>query len=160
MRIAWLLLAWTLIEIGLFVTLGGWIGLWATWAVVLGTGLGGIMLIRHQKRNVFGQVVNDLRALGDPLTPAAHSALIVLAGVLLILPGFLTDAAGLILVIPGVRNAIIEKLRVRARMAATDTAVHAMLHPRPRPGDIIDPEAVEVQAPTPAPHKPSGWTKP
>ena len=99
MRLAWLFLGWILIEIGLFVTLGGRIGLFGTWFEVLASGVGGIMLIRQQKRHMLGQVMRDLRGFGDLMTPAAHSALIVLAGVLLILPGFLTDAVGLILLI-------------------------------------------------------------
>lgn len=160
MRLAWLFLAWILIEIGLFVTLGGRIGLIATWSEVLLSGLGGIMLIRQQKRKVLGQILDDLRTLGDPLTPAAHSALIVLAGVLLILPGFLSDALGLALLIPWVRNVVIENLRSRARMAATDAAVHAMLNPRPRFDDVVEATAEEIDEPTTPPRKPSGWTKP
>jgi UPF0716 protein FxsA len=160
MRLAWLFLGWMLIEIGLFVTLGGRIGVFATWAEVLGNGVGGVLLIRHQKRRVMGQVMNDLRSLGGAVTPAAHSALIVLAGVLLILPGFLTDAMGLILLIPWVRDFIIEKLRHRVRMAATDAAVNAMLNPRPRHDDIVEATVVDTsEAPSPG-RKPSGWTKP
>ena len=144
MRFAWLFLLWTLIEIGLFVTVGAWIGVLATWGVVLCTGVGGILLIGQQKRSVLGQVVRDLQSLSDPLTPAAHSALIVLAGVLLILPGFLTDTLGLILLIPWVRNRLIDHLRAKARMAATDRAVYAMLHPRPRREEVIDAESEDV----------------
>jgi UPF0716 protein FxsA len=164
MRLAWLFLGWTLIEIGLFVTLGAKLGLLGTWFIVLVTGVGGILLIRQQKRTVLGQVLNDLRGLRDPLTPAAHSALLVLAGVLLILPGFLTDAAGLILMLPPVRNLVIETLRARARvaarMAATDAAIHAMLKPHRRREDIVEATAEDVADEPPSPRKPSGWTKP
>ena len=161
MRLAWLFLGWMLIEIGLFVTLGGRIGVFATWAEVLGSGVGGILLIRHQKRRVMGQVFNDLRSLGGgAVTPAAHSALIVLAGVLLILPGFLTDAMGLILLVPWVRDFVIDKLRHRVRMATTDAAVSAMLNPRPRHDDIVDAVAEPVPETPAEPRKPSGWTKP
>ncbi len=155
MRFAWLFLAWVMIEIGLFVTLGGWIGLLWTWAEVLGSGVGGILLIRQQKRTVLGQVFRDLQTLRDPLTPAAHSALCVLAGVLLILPGFLTDFAGLMLLIPWVRNQLIEHLRAKARMAAIDLSVAAML--RPRRADAVDGNVEEDRPETP---QPSGWTKP
>ena len=159
MRFAWLFVLWSMVEIGLFVTLGGWIGVWATWGVVLGSGFAGILLIRWQKRSVLGQVLRDLQTLGDPLTPAAHAAMIVLAGVLLILPGFLTDVLGLVLLIPSVRGFIISNLRERARMAA-------MLRPRPRAEavidvqEVIDMQADEVHPSRPRPHKPSGWTTP
>ena len=160
MRFAGLFLLWSLIEIGLFVTLGGWIGLWATWGVVLGSGVLGVMLIRWQKRTAVGQVIHDLQTLGDPLTPAAHSVMIVVAGLLLILPGILTDALGLLLLIPWVLDYGIARLRDRARLAATDRAVAAMLRPRHRSHDVIDGQAEEVHPASPRPHKPSGWTKP
>lgn len=160
MRLAWLFLLWSMIEIGLFVTLGGWIGVWATWAVVLGSGVLGVFLIRWQKRTVLAQVVRDLQTLGDPLTPAAHSAMIVLAGVLLILPGFLTDALGLVLLLPPVRNLVIGQLRDRARAAAFATSAGPMMRSQSRPHAVIDLQAEEIHPGSPRPHKPSGWTKP
>lgn len=160
MRLAWLFLGWILIEIGLFVTLGGRIGLFGTWFEVLASGVGGIMLIRQQKRHMLGQVMRDLRGFGDLMTPAAHSALIVLAGVLLILPGFLTDAVGLILLIPWMRALLIENLRARVRQAATDAGVNATLHLRPRHDDIIAAKAEDPGQPSDPSRKPSGWTKP
>ena len=47
MRLVWLLLAWTMVEIGLFAAIGGQIGVLATWAVVLGSaavGIDGLMI--------------------------------------------------------------------------------------------------------------------
>jgi len=162
MRFVWLFLLWSLVEIGLFAGIGGRIGVLATWGIVLGSAALGIWVIRRQKRQVFGQIVQDLQVLRDPLTPAAHSALLVLAGILLILPGFLTDLIGLALLIPQMRDLVINLLREKARMAAMDRAVSTVLHPRsPRPADVIDAEVIEVSPePPPPPHKPSGWTKP
>ena len=144
MRFGWLFLLWPMVEIGLFVILGSWIGVWATWGVVFGTAVLGVMLIRWQKRTVMGQVVRDLQTLGGPLTPAAHSAMIVLAGVLLILPGFLTDFAGVVLLIPFVRDAAIGQLRDRVRMT-TNVGASA----GPRPDDVIDLQAEEVHPASP-----------
>lgn len=160
MRLVWLFLGWILIEIGLFVTVGSRIGLLGTWLEVLASGVGGILLIRQQKRRVLGQVVRDLRTLGGPMTPAAHSALIVLAGVLLILPGFLTDAVGLVLLIPQVRNLVIENLRLRVRQATTNASANSMLHPRKHFDDIIEGKAEDLRQTPPDGRKPSGWTKP
>lgn len=162
MRVVWLILLWSLIEIGLFVTVGAWIGVLGTWTVVLGSAVAGVLIIRHQKRMMTEPVVQDLQRLGDALTPAAHSALIFLAGVLLILPGFLTDILGLLLLLPPVREIVIRQLRVRAKtmaeMAGMDSEFEVMSYPRTRPDTIIDLEAEEV-TPPPRPHKPSGWTK-
>ena len=162
MRVIWLFLLWTMIEIGLFAGIGGMIGVLATWGIVLGSAALGIWLIRWQKRMAFGQVMRDLQTLGDRLTPAAHSALIVLAGVLLILPGFLTDIAGLALLLPPVRNVVIDALREKARKSMVVRTANGMPPVRPSDGqfDVIDVVAEEVSPPASPPHKPSGWTNP
>lgn len=163
MRVVWLILLWSLIEIGLFVTVGARIGVLGTWTVVLGSAVAGVLIIRHQKRTMTGPIVQDLQRLGDSLTPAAHAALIFVAGVLLILPGFLTDVLGLLLLLAPVREIVIHHLRTRARtameMAGMDSEFEVMSYPRTRPDAVIDLEAEEVPPPSRA-HKPSGWTKP
>lgn len=118
----WILLAvmaLPLVEIGLFVTLGAALGLWVTLAWVLLTGMAGVMLLRGLA--VSGQ--RDLRdglreGLHDPLSPIAHKALMGVAAVLLILPGFFTDALGLILLLPPVRGLIIAQMARRVRGVA------------------------------------------
>ena len=148
MRVVWLFLAWTMVEIGLFASIGARIGVLATWAVVLGTAVAGIWLIRLQKRNPLGDVLKDIRSLRAGVNTAAHSALTALAGVLLILPGFFTDALGLVLLIPWVQNWIIAELSRRATMAAVQGGLNAM-HPRHGPNghDVIDAEVIDVTPP-------------
>lgn len=92
-------LALPLIEIGLFVTLGGALGLWLTLGFVLGSALLGVMLLRRA-------------ALGaQPRRPAlmqmASGGFTMMAALLLILPGFLTSAIGALLLIPLVQRGII-----------------------------------------------------
>ena len=155
MRLVWLLLAWTMVEIGLFAAIGGQIGVLATWAVVLGSAAGGIWLIRWQKRGLGGDVFGDLRSLRAGVNTAAHSALIVLAGVLLILPGFLTDVLGLVLLIPWVQNWIIADLSRRARSAAVNGTMSAMRHMhRAAPDDVIDAQVIDVTPPDDHPRQP------
>ncbi len=162
MRIIWLFLLWTMVEIGLFASIGGRIGVLATWCIVLASAALGVWLIRWQRRTALGQVMRDLQALGDPLTPAAHSALIVLAGVLLILPGFLTDAAGLALLLPPIRDLLIGFLREKARKTGVGRGFGTMTFRTPQTGtpDVIDGVAEDVSTAAPLPRGPSGWTKP
>lgn len=161
MRLVWLLLVWTMLEIGLFASVGGQIGVLATWAVVLGSAAGGIWLIRWQKRSLVGDVLRDLRSLRAGVNTAAHSALMVVAGVLLILPGFLTDILGLVLLIPWVQNWIIADLSRRAARAAVQGGMTVMRHRHSaKPDDAIEIKAEEVPLPGTKPDKPSGWTKP
>lgn len=110
------MLAWPLVEIGLFVTLGAAMGLWATLAWVVLTGIGGVLLLRGLALSGGRRLREGLQeGLHDPLSPIAHKALMGVAGVLLILPGFLTDALGLLLLLPPVRGLIIRTLAGRMR---------------------------------------------
>jgi UPF0716 protein FxsA len=97
-----------LIEIGLFVTLGGAIGLWPTLAWVILTAALGILVLKGVA--MYGAVTlsRDMSELRDPLSPIAHRVMVVLAAGLLILPGFFTDALGLLLLIPPVRLVLIK----------------------------------------------------
>ncbi len=105
------ILALPLVEIALFVTLGAWLGLWLTLAWVLLTAVGGVLLLRSLSKSGMGQgdFVEGFRGqmAEDPLSPIVQQGLIAVAAMLLILPGFLTDAIGLLLLVPPVRTLII-----------------------------------------------------
>lgn len=148
-----LFVIWSLIEISLFVTLGAWIGLFGTLVIVIGSAVAGVAILRWQGAHVIATLKANVVALRAPLTPMAHSGLLALAAVLLILPGFLTDALGLVLLLPPVRNWIVKIVGTRLKAAAFDRTA-AMLHRRPS-GDMVEATAVKVK-----PHEPSGWTKP
>ena len=157
MRVLLLFITWSLIEIALYVTLGGWLGLGLTLAWVVGTGVVGIGLIRWQGGRIGMDLQRGIQAARDPMSPMAHSALLLVAALLLILPGFLTDALGLVLLIPVVRRGVIAAIAGRARQAAHNRTA---FRPDPqRRGEVIDAEVVEVVPGTRGPGKPSGWTQ-
>lgn len=107
-------LAWPLVEIGLFVTLGARLGLWLTLAWVILTGVAGVLLLKSMALGGGEALRRGVReGLHDPLSPLAHRALVGVAAVLLILPGFFTDALGLVLLLPPVRALIIKGLAGR-----------------------------------------------
>jgi UPF0716 protein FxsA len=115
------ILALPLVEIALFVTLGGSIGLWLTLAWVLLTGVIGVLILKSlsisgaiRRREEFVEGFRGQMA-ADPLSPIAHQAMIGVAAVLLILPGFFTDALGLLLLVPFVRTLLIGLLARRMR---------------------------------------------
>lgn len=110
------ILALPLIEIGLFVTLGAKLGLWLTLAWVMLTGVAGVLLLKSLALSGQRGLREGLQeGLQDPLSPIAHKALKGVAAVLLILPGFFTDALGLLLLLPPVRGLIIKALGNRMR---------------------------------------------
>jgi UPF0716 protein FxsA len=102
-----LLVAVPILEIALFIEVGGLIGLWPTLAVVVGTAILGAALLRAQGRGVLNEMQSRLDRGEDPRGPIAHGALIVAAGALMLTPGFFTDAVGFLLLVPPFRSAVI-----------------------------------------------------
>lgn len=157
----WLLLAFVvipIIEIGLFIQVGGLIGLWPTLAIVLLTALAGSWLVRMQGAMAMAELRGSFQYLRDPTLPIAHGAMILLAGALLITPGFFTDAMGLLLLVPAVRTGVFRYLSSRISVQRFEFGGPARREPH-RP-DIIDGEFVELDEPQAPPRKgPSGWTQ-
>lgn len=156
----WLLLAFIaipLIEIGLFIKVGGIIGLWPTLGIVLLTAIAGSWLVRKQGSRALAELRGSLNELRDPTEPIAHGALILLAGALLLTPGFFTDSMGILLLIPAVRSAVLRHLASRVRVERFSVGG---MPPRREPWrpDVIDGEFHEV-GPDAPPRRPSGWTR-
>lgn len=107
MRLMWTFLLLPIVEIALFVLIGGEIGVWATLALVVLAGVAGVALIRQQGTRAALDLQQSLNGLRDPLQPIAHRTLLLIAGLLLIVPGFLTDALALLLLVPAVRRLIL-----------------------------------------------------
>lgn len=109
-------LALPLVEIALFVTLGAELGLGLTLAWVVLTGVLGVFLLKSLALAGRRGLREGLQeGLHNPLSPIAHKALMGVAAVLLILPGFFTDTLGLILLLPPVRGLIIRQMSRRMR---------------------------------------------
>ena len=111
-----LFVAVPIVEIALFIQVGGVLGLWPTLAIVILTALAGTALMRAEGRGAMASLQRSLSEGGDPSGPIAHGAMILVAGVLLLTPGYFTDALGLALLLPPVRAALIRF--GAARMAA------------------------------------------
>jgi UPF0716 protein FxsA len=85
----WLLIAFIavpLIEIALFIEVGGAIGLWPTLAVVVLTAVIGTALLRRQGLAEMRRLRAALDGHGDPSAPLVHGAMILFAGALLLPP--------------------------------------------------------------------------
>jgi len=94
------------IEIGLFVVIGGRIGIWPTMAIVLLTAIIGANLVSRQGRGVLGNIQAEFAAGHFPARSLAHGAMILVAGALLLTPGFLTDVIGFSLLSPQIREVL------------------------------------------------------
>lgn len=92
------------VEIWLFVKIGGIIGAWPTVALVVASGIVGAMLVRLQSLTVLNRARATLAAGEFPTAELFHGLFVLLAGFLLITPGFFTDVIGLLLFIPALRR--------------------------------------------------------
>ena len=102
-----------LIEIALFIEVGGLIGLWPTLGIVVLTALAGATMLRVQGLATIGDLKGRIDRGQDPSGPLAHGALILASGLLLLTPGFFTDGIGFALLVPQVRAAVIRYLARR-----------------------------------------------
>ncbi|MGB8814845.1 MAG: FxsA family protein [Paracoccaceae bacterium] len=150
-----LFVAVPLIEIALFIKVGGWLTLWPSLAIVLATGFLGIWLIKRQGRQVLDEMRGSMNGRGNPIAALAHGGMILIAGVLLILPGFLTDTLGLLLLIPFVRRGVIILLAKRVNVQGFEMRDEAHRNGR---DDVIEGEFVELNAPDDRSGA-SGWTR-
>ncbi|KPN64687.1 UPF0716 protein FxsA [Aliiroseovarius crassostreae] len=162
-----LFIAVPLIEIALFIQVGGLIGLWPTLLIVVLTAVIGTQLMRAQGAMAMADLRNSFGQLQDPTEPLAHGAMILFSGALLLTPGFFTDTVGFALLIPAVRRAVFNHLKSKVKVQSfTMGAQTEFSETRPQSGrgdDVIDGEFTDVspdKRPTHHVEKdPSGWTK-
>lgn len=162
----WLFIAFLavpLIEITLFIQIGGAIGLGWTLLTVVITAIAGTYLVRQQGFATLAKLQSSFSDLKDPTEPLVHGAMILFAGALLLTPGFFTDAVGLALMIPQLRQAAYLAIRSRVNVQTFET--HGSAAPGqptyPRPGEVIEGEYHEVpeDGQDDRPSGQSGWTK-
>jgi UPF0716 protein FxsA len=162
----WLLVAFIgipLIEIGLFIQVGGLLGLWPTLLIVLLTAIAGTALVRSQGIAALRNIQNSIDRLDNPTEPIAHGAMILVSGILLLTPGFFTDAIGFSLLVPGVRERVFDFLK--SRIQINSVHIHGQAgRPQTRGQDpgVIDAEFREIDPDTIPPRRndrPSGWTQ-
>jgi UPF0716 protein FxsA len=145
--LAWLLFAIfivvPLLEIYAFIHVGSLIGAVPTLALIVLTALVGALLVRWQGLGVISDARRSLARDELPLAAVLHGALLLVSGLLLVTPGFVTDAAGFLLLVPSVRALVATRawhwLRARAKSRARSSAKTGRRRP-----DVIDGEAVEI----------------
>ncbi len=99
-----------IIEIGLFIQVGGFLGLWPTIALVLITAIVGASLVRSQGIQTLMSVQGRLEQGEIPAQQIFEGVMLAVAGVLLLTPGFMTDALGMLVLLPVPRAAIAKYL--------------------------------------------------
>lgn len=110
-------LAAPLLELALLIKVGQAIGVWPTVGLVLATAIGGVLLIRGLGLKVVARAMADVAERRSPLLPVLDHGLMFAAGVLLILPGLVGDAVGLLLLVRPIRRLLEGVIRSRVSRA-------------------------------------------
>lgn len=102
--LAFLFIGMPLIEIAVFIQVGGEIGVWPTIAATILTALAGSLLLRAQGLSTLMRARAQMDQGQLPAREMFEGVCLVLAGALLLVPGFVTDAIGLLLFVPPFRE--------------------------------------------------------
>ena len=89
-----------IIEISLFIEIGSIIGSFYTIILIFLTAIVGVFFVRQQGISTFQKLASQLRNLEAPIQTMFEGLVILIAGILLITPGFFTDALGFLGLIP------------------------------------------------------------
>lgn len=125
----WLALAFLVVpfvELFLLIQVGQVVGVWWTILLVLAISILGSWLVKREGWAAWRRITTRVQGGEVPGDELVDGALILFAGALLLTPGFFTDVAGLLLLLPPSR-AVVRRV-VLKRLAARATLV------RPRPG--------------------------
>ncbi|MBL6595822.1 MAG: FxsA family protein [Candidatus Puniceispirillum sp.] len=98
------LLLWGYAEMSAFIYIGGEIGGLLTLLGVFVTAVVGIALLKRQGLSVLSRIQSDIAQGRAPVTSIADSIALVAGGALVLIPGYVTDAIGLLLFLPGFRT--------------------------------------------------------
>lgn len=101
-----LLVLWPLVEIAVFLQVVQWIGVLDTLGLMLLISLGGAWLVKRQGVGTLARMRAELDDGRVPTGPMTDGGLLAAAGFLLLVPGFVTDVFGLLLLLPPVRSGV------------------------------------------------------
>jgi UPF0716 protein FxsA len=132
-----------LVEIALFIVIGGRIGLWPTLALIVLSGIIGITILQSRKLRAAQALSAGLRGISVG-TFLAQGAFQIAGAVLLIVPGFLSDTIGILLLLPPVQRAIMR--RIRSRVVVHEAHIRRRHDPD---GEIIEGEFRRGDEPEP-----------
>jgi UPF0716 protein FxsA len=98
------LLIGPIVEIAVFVLVAQAIGFWPALAGVLLLSLLGAAVVSRQGFSLVAEIRSTIQAGHMPARALADAMLVGIAGLLLLLPGYITDVLGLLLLIPPLRH--------------------------------------------------------
>ncbi len=123
-----------ILEIYLLIEVGSQVGAFYTVILVVGTAVLGAALIRSQGLQTIEKIKTSSQRGELPAVPMIEGLLLLIAGALLLTPGFFTDTLGFLVVIPFIRQEIAKNIiraglfRAMGRSGGTSTAPNSQFH--------------------------------
>lgn len=102
-----------LVEIYFLIQVGSWLGALPTVFMVIFTAMLGVMLLRFQGISTIQRVQSTMARGEVPAEPMLEGVLLLLAGAVLLTPGFVTDAIGFVLLVPPLRQGLVRRYLAR-----------------------------------------------
>ncbi len=124
MRLVLIFIVVPLIEILLLIEIGSRIGALNTIVVIILTGILGASMMRHQGFTIVRNIQMDLSQGRMPTEELINGVLVLVGGIVLLTPGFFTDAVGFFLLIPRTRRFIREKIELFIRRKIESGDIH------------------------------------
>lgn len=129
-----LFLLFPILEISLFIMVGDEIGISGVLLWILGSAILGVALIRAQGQHMIEQARTTVQNRDEPMAEAITGLAAIVGGILLIIPGFLTDIIGLAFALPGLRNITSDWLHKSLSKRAQTGSAGGHAHEQPFPG--------------------------
>jgi UPF0716 protein FxsA len=115
-----------LMEIYLLIKAGSFIGAEATILIVLVTGFVGAWLAKMQGASTMNRIRSNMQQGIAPASELVDAFLIFAAGLVLLTPGFVTDAVGICLLIPPIRESLKRRVKKKFEDAVRNGNVHVV----------------------------------
>lgn len=144
-----------LLELAVIIQVGQIVGVAPTIVALLGISLAGAALVKAQGRQAWRRFRQALAEGRAPANEVVDGALLLVGATLLLTPGFLTDAVGLLLLIPvtraGLRRLVRRRVRVLDAFGAPRPGARRGGRPAGGPGarrapdQVVDVEVVDIE---------------
>ena len=105
-----LILLIPIVEIYLFIKIGSQIGAFNTISLILITAIVGLYYAKYEGLNTLRSAINQIVKNEDPIYEIISGAALAFAAILMILPGFLTDVIGLLIIFPWTRKILLRNI--------------------------------------------------
>ena len=110
-----LILLVPIVEIYLFIKIGSQIGAFNTISLILITAVIGIYYARYEGINTLRSGISQIIKNETPVYEIISGAAIAFAAILMILPGFLTDFLGIIIIFPWTRKLLFKNIKINKK---------------------------------------------